>query len=100
MKVVYILGKITGMKIEYAKQNFYFACKEVKKYDGADFVVNPFDIKPFLGIKVWFCYMINDIRKLRKCSHIAMQKNWTESRGACIEHIIARHYFKIPVIYL
>lgn len=59
IKRFYVSGRISGMKIEYAKQNFHFACKEVKKYHEADIVVNPFDIKPFMGINNWLCYMIN-----------------------------------------
>ena len=51
IKRFYVSGKISGMKIEYAKQNFHFACLEVQKFHEADFVVNPFDIQPFLGIK-------------------------------------------------
>ena len=39
------------MKIEDAKQNFHLACLEVKKYRAVEFVVNPFDVTPFLGIK-------------------------------------------------
>ena len=100
IKRVYVSGQISGMKIEYAKQNFHFACKEVSKYHEADFVVNPFDVPPFLGIKHWICYMINDIRELRKCNIVAMQPNWIDSRGCHWEHYFAKWIFKIKVIYL
>lgn len=100
MTKIYISGKISGIKIELAKQNFYFSCKEIVKYHNADIVVNPFDIKPFLGSKCWLCYMIADIAELRKCTHIAMQKNWTDSRGAVIEYYFAKFIFKQKIIFL
>ena len=100
IKRFYVSGKISGMKIEYAKQNFHFACKEVKKYHEDDIVVNPFDIKPFMGINNWLCYMINDIRALRKCTHTAFQQNWLESRGAVIEYFFAKFIFKQQIIFL
>ena len=100
IKRVYVSGQISGLKIEYAKQNFHFACKEVSKYHEADFVVNPFDITPFLGIKCWSCYMITDLYHLSKCTSIAMQKNWIDSKGCHWEHYFAKFIFKIKVIYL
>ena len=100
IKRFYVSGKISGMKIEYAKQNFHFACLEVQKFHEADFVVNPFDIQPFLGIKSWLCYMIADIAELHKCTHIAMQNNWIDSKGCHWEHYFAKFIFKIKVIYL
>ena len=99
-KAFYVSGKISGIPIEIAKQNFYFACKEVKKYHGADIVVNPFDIKPFLGLESWLCYMINDIRAQRKCTHSAFQKNWINSKGAVIEYFFAKFIFKQIIVFL
>lgn len=100
IKRVYVSGKISGIKLEYAKQNFQFACKEVVKFHEADFVVNPFDIQPFLGIKHWICYMINDIRKQRKCTHTAFMWNWKDSKGAVIEYFCAKFIFKHQIIWL
>ena len=100
IKRVYVSGQISGLKLEYAKQNFHFACKEVSKYHEADFVVNPFDVTPFLGIKHWICYMINDIRKQRKCTHSAFLSNWKESKGAVIEYFFAKFIFKHQIIWL
>ena len=100
IKRFYVSGKISGMKIEYAKQNFHFACLEVQKFHEADFVVNPFDIQPFLGIKHWICFMINDIRKQRKCTHSAFQQNWKDSKGAVIEYFFAKFIFKHGIVFL
>ena len=87
MSKIYLSGQISGLKIEYAKQNFMFAENEVKKYWRYKTVVNPFNIKPFLGLKNWYCYMIADLWKLRKCDTIFMLRGWKNSRGACIEHL-------------
>ena len=100
IKRFYVSGKISGMKIEYAKQNFHFACLEVQKFHEADFVVNPFDIQPFLGIKKWLFYMINDIRAQRKCTHTAFLSNWKDSRGAVIEYFFAKFIFKHGIVFL
>ena len=100
MKTVYISGKISGLHIENAKQNFEFACKYIVKYHNAANVINPFDIKPFLGIKHWFFYMINEIIKQRKCTHSAFQQNWKDSKGAVIEYYFAKFIFKQEIIFL
>ena len=100
IKRFYVSGKISGIKIENAKQNFHFACKEVQKFHGADFVINPLDIQPLFGIRLWLFFMIADLWKLRKCTHIAMQKNWIDSKGCHWEHYFAKFIFKIKVIYL
>jgi len=107
---IYISGKISGLeKSEYTK-NFEIAA--IQLYLNADYtfykgkhlpyryIINPLDLKPFLGIKSWLCYMITDLYHLRKCSHIAMQKNWTDSMGAVIEYFFAKFIFKLQVIWL
>ena len=84
---IYLSGPISGKNIDLAKQNFMFAEKEVTRYLIPKDVINPFDIKPFLGIKNWWCYMITDLWQLRKCDTIFMLRGWENSRGACIEHL-------------
>ena len=98
MDKIYISGPISGKKIEYAMQNFKFAEKELKRYWCYKEIVNPFDIRPFLGIKNWWCYMITDLWELRKCNSIFMLRGWKRSRGACIEHLYAVWTNKI-IIY-
>jgi len=100
MRKVYLSGQITGLRFEDAKVNFIFARLEVIKYHGFDEIINPFNIKPFLGIKNWLCYMINDIREQRKCTHTAFQKNWINSRGAVIEYFFAKFIFNQGIIFL
>ena len=84
---IYISGKISGLPEKEYKTNFILAAIEAQYYRYFDCkeTVNPCNIKPFLGIKTWFFYMIADIRELLKCDAIYMQRNWMESRGARIE---------------
>lgn len=86
---IYLSGPISGKNIDLAKQNFEFAGKEVRRYLMPSEVINPFDIKPFLGLKNWWCYMATDLWVLRKCDTIFMLRGWKNSRGACIEHLYA-----------
>ena len=100
MSKIYISGRISGLNIETAKRSFEYAVHELmlsKAYHIND-IVNPFDIRPFLGLNNWWCYMFSDIMALRKCEAIFMLKGWQNSRGACIEHLIAVWCKKI-VIY-
>ena len=99
-KYVYISGKISGLEINEAKQNFLLASVEVEQHHNSDFTINPFDIKPFLWLKNWTCYMIADLSALKKCTHIAMQKNWIDSKGAVIEYFFAKFIFKLKIIWL
>ena len=99
-KRVYVSGKIAGLDRDDAGCNFDSACKVLQQVFKHDQIVNPFDIPPFLGIKRWLFYMINDIRKQRKCTHSAFQSNWTDSRGAVIEYYFAKFVFRHKVIFL
>lgn len=97
--IVYISGKISGLTKEEYTQNFF---------DSTDFVfnnysentINPLDIKPLFGIKKYWFYMAADIWQLRKCTHIAAQKNWIDSKGAFIEVFLAKFIFKQQIIWL
>ena len=62
--------------------------------------VNPFSIEPLFGIKSWLFFMIADLWQLRKCTHIAMQPNWSDSRGAVIEYYYAKFILKLEVVWL
>ena len=55
------------------------------------FAINPFDIKPLWGVKKWAFYMASDIWYLiRYCNAVYMLKGWEESKGARLEHKIAK----------
>lgn len=102
MKKVYISGQITGLSVEKFTHNFKMAESKLNLLAGFEElkIVNPLDIVPFLNRKTWVCYMINDIKALRKCTHIAMQKNWVNSRGAVVEYFFAKFIFKQQIIWL
>jgi hypothetical protein len=98
-RVCYISGRISGLQESEARANFeYYANKARETSVRPVIIVNPFNIRPFLGIKTWFCYMLADLRELSMCDAIFMQPNWTESRGAVIEFFFAKFIFKITVI--
>ena len=100
---IYISGKISGLPFLEYTENFRQASIAIhsrySEFDCAE-IINPLDIKPFLGIKSWLCYMCADIWKLRKCTHSVFQKNWVESRGAVIEYYCAKFIFKQQIILL
>jgi len=100
---IYLSGKISGLTEAEYKQNFkaaYSKLFELKIVDCSLYVVNPLDIKPLFGIKRWVFFMVADLWQLRKCSHIAIQKNWIYSRGAMIEVYCAKFIFKQEIIWL
>ncbi len=97
---IYISGKITGLQEKEYQTNFFEAYKKLKKIYNCPRFVFPIGIQPFLGIKKWLFYMINDIRELKKCTHIAMQPNWVDSKGAVIEYFFAKFIFKQQIIFL
>jgi len=100
MSKIYISGAISGMSIGVAKATFEDA-KEYLYWNSIysiHNIINPFDVNPFLGLKNWWCYMISDVRELLKCDSIYMLKGWQNSRGACIEHLIAV-WRKMEIIY-
>lgn len=105
MTKIYISGKISGLSESEYKANFKIAELQVMTlsyivFMHYDIIINPLDITPLFGIKRWFFFMWNDLKALRKCTHIAMMPNWIYSCGACIEHFIAKFIFKLEVIYL
>ena len=99
---IYISGQITGLEFKQAELNFaeaYFnlvTFENMKSYN----IVNPLNVKPIFGIKKWLFFMISDVIALKKCDAIALQTNWEESKGAFIEHFIAKFIFRQKVIKL
>lgn len=101
--ICYLSGKISGLTEKEYTKNFNDAAHETwVKYPDLYYVniINPIKIKPFLGIKHWLFYMIADLWQLRKCTHIAMQKNWIDSKGAWLEYGYAKFIFKQTIIFL
>jgi hypothetical protein len=93
---VYICGKITGLPIEKAKQNFK-NCEIHLMEDGYS-VVNPIELPEHEAIIVdtnlsieeqWYLHMKTDIKALMDCDGIFVMTNYTESKGATIEYELA-----------
>lgn len=84
---IYISGRITGITIKEATDNFYEAEKDLFELDYE--VINPMTIKHDHD-KSWKNYMKNDIKELLNCSHIYMLKGWHLSKGANIEFNLAK----------
>lgn len=87
-KKTYISGKITGLELPEAEQNFHKAGLFLKKKYGCD-IINPmFDVE-YHPEKTWAEYMLEDIKLLFTCDSIYMLNNWKDSKGARIEFNIA-----------
>ncbi len=118
LRIIYISGKISyapkdgeskestrlNKKIAIIKARRYFSSQENllrELHSGEDVqIINPFQIKPFLGIQTWLCYMIADLIELRKCTDIVMLNGWLFSRGAVIEWFFGVFIFKLNVYKL
>jgi hypothetical protein len=94
-KRCYNSGKITGLpKSEYLF-NFMIADCEIE--NKGYFAVDPL----FQGLKKnapWLAHMIIDVLLMLTCSTVYFQRNWKDSKGARIEHRIAK-FFGLKIIY-
>ena len=89
---IYISGKITGLpKKEYTRK-FHEAGAELTTAFNVAIVqiINPLDIDPKTPNPTWIDFMAEDIRELLQCDGIYMLDNWQDSKGARIEHAIAK----------
>lgn len=104
--ICYISGRISGLTEHEYLRNFTLAERHIywlKDFEGKrDLIkiINPLKIKPLFGIKKYWFYMVADLWQLRKCTHIAMQKNWIDSKGAIIEYFFSKFIFKQQIIFL
>ena len=103
---IYLSGKISGLEYYDFAINFRIAKDEAltnrASLEQAKFlrtgnykhrkieVVNPLFIKPLYGIHNWRCHMVADIWELLWCQEIFMLNNWHDSKGAKIEHFVAK----------
>jgi len=84
---IYISGKITGLNMQVAEH--YFETVENELLKAGHQPINPCKILPYHPDHDWKRYMIADIEALMSCDAILMLDNWTDSKGAKIEHAIA-----------
>ena len=92
-KKCYISGKITELPNEVATKNF----REASLY--AQFLgyepINPMEIipngdEPKSEKEKWSWYMKADLKEMMDCDAILMQNNWKDSKGAIVEHNLAK----------
>ena len=98
-KRIYISGKITGLDPKRAWMNFLTV--EIDYTRLGIPVVNPMSKRYFfnrMGKLPWIAYIFFDIILLLGCRGIYLQPNWKESKGARIEHRIAK-FLRFTIIY-
>ena len=89
-KRIYISGKITGLDLDVARG--YFKQTEMLLNAAGMLALNPMDLVPFNEKYQWHDYMAEDVRILLICDAIFMLENWQDSKGAKIEHAIAKEH--------
>lgn len=98
----YISGKITGLPIGDAIANFNKASQSAL-FLGYE-PINPMNIQPDgdepkNDNEKWSWFMKADIKAMMDCDAILMQDNWQDSKGAIVEHDLARS-LGFNVIYI
>jgi len=103
--LVYLSGKMTGITKEDYTQRFSIAAEnciaEILESDEVSddcfcHVVNPVELGEELEdnmigeIPTWYDYMVHDLHELLNCDAIYMLKGWEDSKGAKIEHNLAK----------
>lgn len=83
----YISGKITGIENK-ANELFEKGCYEAEKL-GLGNPVNPMTL-PHDHDKSWINFMKEDVKAMLDCENVYMLNNWKDSKGATIEHDIAK----------
>ncbi|MGV8135880.1 MAG: DUF4406 domain-containing protein [Mangrovibacterium sp.] len=94
-KRCYNSGKISGLPNNEYMFNFIVADYEIESK--GYIAINPLHH----GIKndvPWIIHMIVDISLMLTCSTVYLQRNWKNSKGARIEHRIAK-FFGLKIIY-
>lgn len=87
-RLCYNSGKISGLSEEYVANKFSKAADRIKR-------IGLIPVNPPTGLCLsWTAYMVLDIILLAFCHYIYMQKDWTTSRGAIIEHKWAKRLGK------
>lgn len=91
MKSVYIAGPITAETKEQEQANIKAAEQVAKKYYEMGYAVYCPHTQVIEGADVSYeQWMANDIYWIEKCDVVAFMPDWQRSRGASIEHMVAR----------
>lgn len=86
--MIYISGKITGQDLEEARRKFQNEANRLKRM-GLD-PMNPMEYVEEEEGKTWEEYMKEALTLLLMSDEIIMLPDWTQSRGAKIEHALAK----------
>jgi len=94
---IYVSGKITGLDLEVAHQNFDVGVQYLKAQGFEP--INPMDLVPYHPDLTWKDYMRADIKALCDCDGILMISGWRKSKGAKLERHIAKS-LGLNIMYL
>lgn len=83
---IYIAGPMSGIE-EFNYPAFHAAAKHLRA--AGHEVINPAEVCPELGMP-WDFYMRKDIAAMLECEAVYLLHGWSASKGACLEHHIAR----------
>jgi hypothetical protein len=83
----YNAGKISGMSYLQAYNKFLQADRHIVRLGYNP--VNPM-ICGLRASRPWWMHLVYDLFLLARCEFVAFQKDWLDSRGAKIEHCVAR----------
>jgi len=86
--MIYISGKISGEDLQESRAKFKEAEDQLKKEGHS--TVNPMEMIEVEEHKTWEDYMREAIYLQMACAEIFMLKDWADSRGAKIEHSLAK----------
>ena len=93
---IFISGKVSGTDLEQTRIKFAWAELDLEWNNHIE-TINPMDFG--LTFKdSWLKCMVVSVWKLLKCRSIFMLTDWSKSRGARIEHFIAR-VLRYHIIY-
>lgn len=82
---LYVSGRITGDPNWRSRFDAAAASLRAAGYE----VISPSDRAPETDDAPWEYHMRRDIKALMDCDGVAFLMGWNDSRGACLEHMLA-----------
>lgn len=93
-KTVFISGKVSGLSPVQAYHNFKTAeWRLINEREGYNRIINPIAICKST-YPWWLCMVICLFNLTFRAKYVYMLHNWQDSRGAKIEHAVARRLGK------
>jgi len=86
---IYISGQISGLPEAEALSNFAKAKSQLQLMHPDATIISPMHDIKHEHDKSWESYMKQDIGELLRCNTIALLPNWSKSKGAKLEYLIA-----------